>query len=171
VVNCNNKLVSRHICANTYKESSVASRWEFDQTAQKLQQKSSTLQAGMSVSYLYCIKSINFIQNAMYFRFTEHVNSAYRPVTRLTQQPSVPTFCSPLIPGCLASWSSTPTAMLICSMRRSNRVLDICRYGQVVVAVASMTGTTYQTRCTKPSSNVGILNVGTVCVLHLLLFD
>jgi len=35
-------------------------------------------------------------------------------------------------------------------------------YGQVVIAVSSMTAGTYRTRCAKPSSSIGVFNVSTV---------
>ena len=63
----------------------------------------------------------------------------------------------------MVSWSWTSTAMLICSTRSSNESwTSLRRYGQVVVTVASTTAGTYRTRRAKPSSSVGVLNVGTV---------
>jgi len=77
---------------------------------------------------------------------------------RSTRQPSAPTFCSP---GGLVSSSWTLTAVLICSTPRSSESrTSMCRYRQVVVAVASTTAATYRTKHAKPSS-VGDSNIRT----------
>ena len=97
--------------------------------------------------------------SAMHCRSQSRRHTPTGRCARLTRQPSTPTFYSP---SCLASLSSTLTAMPICSTRRSNESWTSMRhYGQVVVAVASTTAATYRMRLVKPSSSVGVLNVGT----------
>jgi len=53
--------------------------------------------------------------------------------------------------------------MLICFMLRSREYwTSTRRYGEVVVAAASMTAATCRTKHNKPSNSVGDLNVGIV---------